>query len=105
MTWSTRIHGLTNYDGIKIDDPILDLTIESDRTHVHGPRGWWMGRVYALRHPDPAKMVIATDVDFCGTLSHSKVIDWDGSMGKAIDAVEAEIGRWERAARAPEGVE
>lgn len=96
-----------SYDGVDLKDLDDSAIIESDRTHVHGPRGWWMGRVYALRHPDPSKIVLATDVQFCRALSHSTVRDWRGTLDHAISLIDAEIDRWEALARgpAPEGGE
>lgn len=89
-----------SYDGVDLLALDDNAVIESDRTHANGPRGWWMGRVYALRHPDPAKIVLATDVQFCRTLSHSTVRDWRGTLDHAVSLVDAELDRWDALAQA-----
>lgn len=83
-----------SYDGCDVMEVLGGgVVIESDRTHVWGKDGPWMARVFALRHPDPRRMVIATDVQFCGSLSGSSVRPWRGTVSHATDAVEAEMRR------------
>lgn len=60
-----------------------------------------MGRVYALRHTEPGKVVIAADVDFCGVLTQCRVIEceqvqippgWASDDGVCM-AVDEELDR------------
>ena len=56
----------------------LGEVLDSDREHhLH-----WMGRVYALRHPDPARWVVAWDHQFDGTLRDSVVVP---AVNDAVD--------------------
>jgi len=89
---------MDDYDGVRLDDVPDDAVLYSDRgIGDWSPGGPTMGRIYALRHSDPAKVVIAADVDFCGTLTQCRVIDCeqvqippgietDDDVCKAVDA-------------------
>lgn len=99
---------LDNYDGVPISDVHDDLMLYSDRGVEPAPEDWptrpsdvHMGRVYALRHTDPGRVVLAVDMDYCGTLTQLRVIECEqvkipltASTDDAVcAAVDAELDR------------
>lgn len=99
---------MDDYDGVSLDDVQEGAVLHSDigfgdwdPDAVSVAEVMWssraMGRVYALRHTDPGKVVIAVDVGFCGTLTQCRVIDCeqvqippgietDDDVRRAVDA-------------------